>query len=94
VTGKKVRTAQIKIEGDQQTSVRVTAYNGATSVGTQTIPLSSLTSQGDGPQANNYTVNVDFGQTFTRLDMEATAGSFSIVGGANNSGPTTFNLSH
>jgi len=92
VTSKKVRSAQIKVEGNTQATVRVTAYDGATSVGTQTIPLSSLSPQGGGPQRNTYTVNVDFGQTFTRLDVEATAGSFSIVGGANNSGATTFNL--
>jgi hypothetical protein len=94
VTGKKVRSAQIRIESNRQSTVRVTAYNGTTSVGTQTIPLSSLSPQGGGLQADNYTVNVDFGQTFTRLDVEATAGAFSIVGGANNSGPTTFNLSN
>jgi predicted extracellular nuclease len=92
VAGKQVRTAQVKLEGSPLTTVKVTAYNGASSVGSQTVPLSSLTPQGGGAQGNNYTLNVDFGQGFTRLDLEAVAGSFSIVGGANNSGPTMFNL--
>jgi hypothetical protein len=94
LAGKKIRTASLKVEGNQQTTIRVTAYNGSTVVGTQTVPLSSLTPQGRGFQANNYTVNVDVGQAFTRLEIGATTGSFSVVGGANNSGPTTFALTN
>ncbi|MGE3913291.1 MAG: endonuclease/exonuclease/phosphatase family protein, partial [Chloroflexota bacterium] len=92
VAGKKIRTAQIKVESNPQTTIRVTAYNGSTSVGTQTVPVNSLSPQGKGNQANNYTINVDLGQPFTRLELETLTGSFSIVGGANDSGETEFIL--
>ncbi len=92
ITGAAIRTAEVRVEGNQQATIRVTAYNGAAVVGTQVVPLSSLTPQGPGAQSNNYTLNVDFGQTFTRLEVASASGWFSIVGGANNSDETRFNL--
>jgi len=94
LTGSKVRTASIEVEGIRQTTVRVTAYNGATQVGTQLVSLSSLTPEGHGLQGDNYRINVDFGQTFTRLELQTTAGWFSVVGGADHTSPTQFVLVH